>query len=88
MVIKKLDGTGLRSRLLVLDADGSLRLTIPNEQLIKGMPVHGEFGWFEPARVSGPSSLGIVFRPDNDDSDYVLDVDASNGNTLGVNPTR
>jgi hypothetical protein len=88
MVIEKLDDTGFRNRLLVLNADGSVRLTIPNEQLIKGRPVHGEFGWFEPARVSGLPSLGIVFQPDNDSSMYVLDVDASNGTTLGVYPTR
>jgi len=47
VVIEDETDSGVKGALCVINADGTLRLVVPNEQVINGRVAHGEFCWFE-----------------------------------------
>jgi hypothetical protein len=87
-ILEMLDDSGVKTTLSVLNGDGSLRATVSNEQIVRGQTERGEFGWFEPARTSGPNHFGVVFRRDTSDYDLQLDIDGTTGTVIGVYETR
>jgi hypothetical protein len=91
-VIEDETDCGVKGALSVFNADGSLRLVVPNEQVINGrVVVHGEFCWFEPPRSKSVGRFGVIYRitgPSHHGGDYQLDIDGLNGSTLGVYETR
>jgi len=50
VVIEHETDSGVKGALSVNNADGTLRLVVPNEQVINGRVAHGQFCWFEPPR--------------------------------------
>jgi hypothetical protein len=82
------DETGLRSSLSVLNADGSVRLVVPDTQLINGRSETGTYCWYEPARSSPGTHFGVVFRVDRNQAIFQLDIDMHSGTTAAVYPLR
>jgi hypothetical protein len=82
------DDSDSRSALFVLNADGSLRLNVPNEQTINGKKEHGEFRWFESARKSDVNRFGVVFEPAGRNAMFQLDIDGTTGRVVDVYPIR
>lgn len=77
-----------RRVLLVLNADGTQRLQLSDTQVIRGKSELGEFCWFEAPRVESLNVFGVVFSRASDNSQFQLDIDAENGNVVGVYPIR
>ena len=88
VILEGLDDSDSRSTLFVLNADGSLRLNVPNEQTINGKKERGEFRWFESARKSGVNWFGIVFEPAGRNGMFQLDIDGTTGRVVDVYPIR
>jgi hypothetical protein len=82
------DAFGRDRTLSVINSDGSKRLTISKNQLIRGKNEHGEFCWFEPARVESANIFGVVFRRSNDNSMFQFDIDARDGRITAVYPMQ
>lgn len=87
-VIEECDKTGQHSTLSIINTDGSLRLRLPNIQVIRNKDEIGEFCWFEPQRVNSPNVFGVVFSLTSDNSMFQLDIDAGNGAIVGVYPMQ
>jgi hypothetical protein len=82
------DETGMRSSLSVLNADGSVRLAMPDTHLINGALEIGTYCWYEPARSSPGMHFGVVFRIDRNQAIFQLDIDIHSGATAAVYPLR
>lgn len=82
------DDFGQNRLLSIINSDGSRHLTLPKEQLIRGKKEHGEFCWFEPARVESPNIFGVVFQRSGDNSMFQLDIDAQDGRVVAVYPMQ
>lgn len=89
-VIEESGAQGVPAMLSVINGDGSLRLVVPNDQVINGLTQRGEFCWFEPPRRQAPGSVGVVFRISETSSNdiFQLDIDSASGRTLNVYETR
>ena len=83
IVIKKLDETGIGSKLEVLNADGTSRFQIPPIQKINEVTESGRYCWFEPARTPSKSLVGVVFESQSGQV-YQLDIDVFTGKTIGI----
>lgn len=57
-------------------------------QLINGKSELGDFCWFEPPHVKSPNIFGAIFNRARDSTLFQLDINAENGNVVGVSPTR
>lgn len=89
VVIEHETDSGVKGALSVLNADGTLRLVVSNEQVINGREERGEFCWFEPPRSKSPGLFGVIYRlTESTGGDYHLDVDGLNGSTLAIYETR
>jgi hypothetical protein len=82
------DESGQRRVLSVINADGTQRLQLSNTQVIRGKGELGDFRWFESPRVESLNVFGVVFERASDNSMFQLDIDAINGNVVGVYPVR
>ncbi|MES2407100.1 MAG: hypothetical protein V4528_07245 [Pseudomonadota bacterium] len=82
------DESGQRRVLSVINADGTQRLQLSNTQVIRGKGELGDFRWFELPRVESLNVFGVVFERASDNSMFQLDIDATNGNAVGVYPVR
>lgn len=86
------DESGQHRTLWILNADGSRRLQLSNTQVIRGEEKTGKFCWFELPRIESPNVFGVVFDVDvgpmEGSSMFQLDIDAINGNVVGVYETR
>jgi len=80
--------SGEDRELLVINADGTRRFKLSNIQMINGKSELGEFRWFEAPRVDAINVFGVVFNRASDNSMFQLDVDAKNGNVIGVYSVR
>ena len=82
------DESGQHRILSIINADGSRRIELSNTQKILGKDEIGEFRWFEPARVASPNIFGVIFCRSIDNSMFQLDIDALDGNVIGIYPVR
>lgn len=82
------DESGQNRILSIINADGLKCMELSNIQKILGEDVVGEFRWFELARITSPNVFGVIFNRSSDNSMFQLDVDATNGNIVGVYPVR
>ncbi|MGB8843104.1 MAG: hypothetical protein WCC64_18775 [Aliidongia sp.] len=82
------DDSGRNSTLWIINADGSMRLQIPNDHSINGKNVSGDFGWLEKSRTQQPNIFGVIFECRDKNLMFQLDIDAANGNVIGIYPAR
>lgn len=82
------DESGQYRTLSIISADGLRCMELSNIQKINGKDEVGEFRWFESARITSPNVFGVIFNRSSDNSMFQLDVDATNGNIVGVYPVR
>lgn len=86
--IENEDEAGICSTLSMLNADGSVRFSVPNMQVIKGNLETGTYSWYEPARSKLTVCLGVVFRLARNEALFQVDIDVHNGSTVAVYPLR
>ncbi len=84
VVLMPLDGR----KLEVLNADGTVRLQIANEQTVDGKRSNGVFSWFEDLIGGSPCMFYVVFEAEPDHRLFLLDIDARTGKLLNARPTR
>lgn len=70
------------SRLCVLNADGSLRLDVPDVQLLAGHAERGAFGWFEKPPAESGNVFRVVFEVARNQAQFAIDIDAESGRVL------
>lgn len=87
-VIEENDESGQRNTLSVINVDGSRRMQFSNIQKLQGEDEMGQFCWFEPARIALSNVFGVIFNRASDNLMFHLDIDASDGNVVGVYPVR
>jgi hypothetical protein len=88
VILESLDASDTRNSLLVLNADGSLRVSVPNDQPINGTKERGEFRWLEAPRKNEANRFGAVFEPAGRNAMFQLDIDGATGQVLEVYPFR
>lgn len=87
-VIEEIDETGRVCELVILNPDGSRRKIVEKIQNIHNTQSLGEFCWFEQPRLDKDHVFGVVFERQPDKAMFHLDIDASNGVTIGTYPLR
>jgi hypothetical protein len=88
VILEGLDASDTRNSLFVLNADGSLRVSVPNDQTINGTTERGEFRWLEAPRKNEANRFGAVFEPAGRNTMFQLDIDGATGKVVGVYPFR
>lgn len=86
--IEENDELGEHSTLWIINADGSRRLQVSNTQPIHGKDITGEFGWLTKPRIEASNIFGAIFGRRDSSSMFHLDIDATNGNVIGVYEAR
>lgn len=77
----------------IIDADGSLRLRVPNVQNIGGKELKGKFAWFGEVESGMTHCFAVVFEVppvkwDEGSDFYLLHIDSMNGKLLKWHWTR
>jgi hypothetical protein len=76
-------------KLIVVNPDGNIHLTVPSIQKINNEYKKGSFGWFEAAHHPANGVFGVVFQVAHPTTaQYWLDIDALTGKVLMSTWTR
>lgn len=87
-VVEDLDNSGQNSRLIILNADGSMARQLENIQRIDGADHPGVFSWFEPSQTNSSGDFGVAFQSLMDGAIRRLDIEAGSGEVKGIYPMR
>lgn len=74
--------------LTVYNADGSVRFSVPNKQIIHGKEQTGSFEWLQDYGNRQSSHFIVVFFPDNLNGYYNILVDYDTGETKCLSEAR
>ena len=78
------DKEGGSKELKILNADGSIRLTVNPEHNIDQVKKQVTYLWFEKPKTLSESAFGVVFADDMNKNLYQLDIDSASGKIINI----